>query len=233
MINNDELEKYSATYSEERLSSFAYSDIDTIKNIVENYGNNMIISQSLYPELCTLEIILRNSIDNILRKYISETWIEDEINNNVWLDSSEYETLLKAYKSAKEECFAEKKQFTIGKVVANLNFGFWTNLCVKKYNSKIWNKPKCFYGVFPRYTYEPSITIIAKKLYTIRRFRNRIFHYEKIFKYPEKTLNLYNDILEMLSYLQNDDLEILKKTSTFLGVYNKLMEDVKLCNKKT
>jgi hypothetical protein len=49
MINNDELEKYSATYSEERLSSFAYSDIDTIKNIVENYGNNMIISQSLYP----------------------------------------------------------------------------------------------------------------------------------------------------------------------------------------
>ncbi len=88
------------------------------------------------------------------------------------LDASEYKTLLKAYNDTKDECIAASKVFTIGKVVANLNFGFWTNLCVKKYNSKIWNKPKCFYGVFVNYPNKHSINYIAKKLYTIRRFNS-------------------------------------------------------------
>ncbi len=229
----DSMNKYNSTYSAERLSAYAYCETDTMQDVIKNYSNNIQISQAIYPELCTLEVILRNSIDSILKQYISNTWIEDEINNNVWLDPSEYTALVKAYNTTKDECIAEKKDFTIGKVVANLNFGFWTNLCVKKYNSKIWNKPKCFYGVFVNYPHKHSIKYIAKKLYTIRRFRNRVFHYEKIFKYPSRTLSLYNDILEMLSYLPNDDLEILKKTSTFLDIYNKLIKDLNIGNKKT
>ena len=229
-MNNENIQK---TYSAERLSSFAYSEQDTIQDIVTNYSNNIKISQAIYPELCTLEVILRNSIDSVLRKYISETWIEDELKKNVLLEPSEYKALVKAYNSAKEECIAASKTFTIGKVVANLNFGFWTNLCVKKYNTQIWNKPKCFYGVFENYPYKPSIGVIAKNLNTIRRFRNRVFHYEKIFKCPDRTLNLYNSILEMLSYLKNDELEILKRTSTFLDTYNLLLKDLNVSNKKT
>lgn len=222
MLDINEIKKYNCTYSVERLSAFAYTEGDALQDVVKHYKENMRIAQAIYPELCTLEIILRNSIDNVLRTYISETWIEDEISKNIWLDASEYKTLFKVYNDTKDECILSSKSFTIGKVIANLNFGFWTNLCVKKYNSQIWNKPKCFYGVFPNYPNKYSINYIAKKLYTIRRFRNRVFHYEKIFKYPQRTLNLYHDILEMLSYLPNDNLQILKDTSTFLDTYNKL-----------
>ena len=95
---------------------------------------------------------------------------------------------------------------------------------MKKYNSKIWNKQRCFYGIFPNYNGKMSINIIAKKLYNIRRLRNRIFHYEKIFKYPQRTLGLYNDILEILSYLPSDNLEILKQTTTFIKTYNELTQ---------
>ena len=223
MLDMNMIKKYDLTYSTERLLSFAYSPSDILQDVVKNYKDNMKISQAIYPELCTLEVILRNSINSILRKYVSDTWIEDEINKNVWLDASEYNTLIKVYNDTKNECRAANKNFSIGKVITNLNFGFWTNLCVKKYNSQIWNKPKCFYGVFPNYPNKYSINYIAKKLYTIRRFRNRVFHYEKIFRYPQRTLSLYNDILEMLSYMQNDDLEILKDTSTFLDTYNQLI----------
>ena len=128
------------------------------------------------------------------------------------------------YNDTVDECKYNSKQFSTGKVIANLNFGFWTNLCVKKYNSKIWNKKRCFYGVFPNYNGKMSINIIAKKLYNIRRLRNRIFHYEKIFKYPQRTLGLYNDILEILSYLPSDNLEILKQTTTFIKTYNELTQ---------
>ena len=223
MLDMNMIKKYDLTYSTERLLSFAYSQSDTLQDVVKNYKDNMKISQAIYFELCTLEVILRNSIDSILSKYVSDTWIEDEINKNVWLDASEYNTLIKVYNDTQNECMAANKNFSIGKVIANLNFGFWTNLCVKKYNSQIWNKPKCFYGVFPNYPNKYSINHIAKKLYTIRRFRNRVFHYEKIFRYPQRTLSLYNDIRVILSYMQNDDLEILKDTSTFLDVYNQLI----------
>lgn len=86
----------------------------------------------MYPELCILEVILRNSIDNNLKKYISPTWIEDEVNNQGFLDSSEHSVLLKTYNDTVDECKYTSKQFSTGKVIANLNFGFWTNLCVKK-----------------------------------------------------------------------------------------------------
>jgi hypothetical protein len=226
MINNDEFKKYSATYSEERIASFLYSKNETFKEVATHYIDNIKISQSIYPELCTLEVILRNAIDDALKTHISKTWIEDEINNNVLLDEYDYQTLLKAYNETKKDCKSVSKEFTIGKVVANLNFGFWTNICGKKYNAKIWNKPKCFYSVFVKYPYKRSINNISKKLYTIRRFRNRVFHYEKIFKYPNRTLNMYNDILEILSYLPNDQFEVLKKASTFLDTYNLLTQTI-------
>ena len=232
MINNKTLEKFDTTYSTERLASFAYTESDTLNNIIDNYRNNIKISLAIYPELCTLEIILRNTLDKLLKNIYSENWIEEEVNNNKFLDEYDYQTLLKAYNDTKKDCISTSKPFTKGKVVANLNFGFWTNLCVKKYNSSIWNSPRKFKSVFVAYPYSnKAINYISKKLYNIRRFRNRIFHYEKIFKYPTKTLSLYNDIIEMLSYLPPDELNILKRTTLFLNTYNSLLEHIN--HKKT
>ncbi len=225
---NPNLKKYSKTYSAERLSSFSYSDQDTVSDITENYSNNIRISQAIYPELCTLEIILRNAIDSALRKNISETWIEDEVRKETLLYDCEYENLIKAYNDAKRDCQNDKsKVFTMGKVIANLNFGFWTNLCAKKYKPKIWHKTKCFQDVFVNCPGKQSINYIAKKLCAIRKFRNRVFHYEKIFKYPEKTLEMYNNIIEILFYLPSDKLNILEQTTTFLDTYKSLTSKVK------
>lgn len=225
MINLNELEKYSATYSVERLKSFIYSNNDTIDDVIERYSNNVIISEALYPALCTLEIILRNAIDSVMKSNFSKNWIEDELKNNSLLDKSDYQLLVNAYNLTKKECKLSSKEFTIGKVIANLNFGFWTNLCVKKYSPKIWNRMSCFKGVFVNYpNHKPEIAIISKKLYIIRKFRNRIFHYEQIFKNPKNTLNLYNNILEVISYLPNDDLQIFKRTSNFHNVYDDVIK---------
>lgn len=232
MINEKELKKFTSTYSLDRIKSFIYSSNDTIEDITQRYHNNVKISQALYPELTTLEIILRNSIDAAFRKYISETWIEDEITNNILLEKKDYDLLINAYNITKKECFSSKKEFSSGRVIANLNFGFWTNICMKKYNSKIWNKIYFFKGIFVNYPSKTqAIGIISQKLYAIKKLRNRVFHYEQIFKYPQKTLKLYNNIIELLSYLPNDNLNVIKETSTFLNLYNEL--SIKINNKKT
>ena len=223
MINSEELKKFIPTYSLDRIESFIYSSDDTIDDIIERYQDNIKISQALYPELATLEVILRNSINAALCKHISETWLEDEIANNTLLEENDYSLLISAYNTTKKECLSSKKELTSGRVIANLNFGFWTNLCMKKYNSKIWNKICFFKGIFVNYPSKTqAIGVISQKLYAIRKLRNRVFHYEQIFRYPKKTLKLYNEILELLSYLPKDNLNVVQDTSSFLDLYNQL-----------
>ncbi|MBQ8636334.1 Abi family protein [bacterium] len=225
MIDKKELEKFISTYSIARLESFVYGENDTIDDIKIRYNQNVKISQALYPELCTLEIILRNAINTALINKISKTWLEDEIKNNTLLKEEDYKLLLSAYEIAKKECKSNKKPLTTGKIIANLNFGFWTNLCMKKYSASIWNKKQCFKSVFVNYPNKrPEISIISKKLYAIRKLRNRIFHYEQIFRHPNKTLELYNMIIEILSYLPSDEFQVLKNNSSFLNIYNEIMK---------
>ncbi len=227
MVSEHELAKYDCNISLERLKAFVYSQDDTIDEILERYTNNIIISQALYPELSVLEVALRNAIDTTLKSVISETWLEDEVKNNKWLRPFDYQTLKTVYEETKKECLYNNKNFSAGKVIANLNFGFWTSLCVKTYNGKIWNRKCCFRSIFPNYKAKQfTIGTISQQLYLIRRLRNRIFHYEQIFKYPKNTLKLYNDIVQILSYLPGDNARILKKTSTFLNVYNSLTQQM-------
>ena len=72
MINQNELEKYAAIYSVERLKAFIYSEQDTIDDVKVRYNHNVKISQALYPELCTLEVVLRNAINTTIKSKISE-----------------------------------------------------------------------------------------------------------------------------------------------------------------
>ena len=224
MVSQEDLKKYDTLYSIERLSSFVYSTNDTIEDVKKRYNDNVKISQSLYPELCTLEVILRNTINNALKSKISKTWLEDEIKNNTLLKNDDYKLLMSAYEITKKECLSNNKPITNGKIIANLNFGFWTNLCMKKYSASIWNKKQCFKSVFVHYpNKKPEISIISKKLYAIRKLRNRIFHYEQIFRYPNKTLGIYNTIVEILSYLPVDVFKVVDNNSTFLNTYNKVL----------
>lgn len=86
------------------------------------------------------------------------------------------------------------------------------------------NKGACFKDVFVNFpSNKNSIAVISDKLYKIRKLRNRIFHYEQVFKYPEKTLKLYDHIQEIISYLPKDEFNIVPTTSTFLTLYNQLV----------
>lgn len=63
-MDNNKLQNYEMIYSVERLSSFKQHEMDTKEDIIKSYCSNIKISQALYPELCTLEVILRNAIDS-------------------------------------------------------------------------------------------------------------------------------------------------------------------------
>jgi hypothetical protein len=231
MTNSQELKRYQSTISIERLMSFVLPKENperiSVELLIKRYEENVLISQAFYPVLSILEITLRNSIDTMIKTKFGENWIEQELNQNTILYEYDFNSLKEAYEKTKQSY--KNECFTYGKVIAGLSFGFWVNLCSKKYNVPIWTKQGCFRGVFVYYpkTKQEQIHEIASKLTSIKKLRNKIFHYEPILKHKEKILNKYNEMLEILSYLPKDDSDILNKTCKFKDAYNSIIKHQK------
>ncbi len=227
VIAEEEIKKYGSTIGAERLKSFIYNENDTLDIVIERYKNNIKVSQALYPELSILEVTLRNAIDTMLKTNVSANWIEDEVQKRSLLLENEHLKLIRAYNEIKNSY--SSRNFTTGKVIANLSLGFWTGLCSKKYNSILWTKKNRFSSVFVNFPADNKqhIHLVSIKLRSIRQLRNRIFHHEPIFKNPKALLGEYNNIMEVLSYLPCNDRTILKDTSNFLFVYNEALKNQK------
>jgi hypothetical protein len=68
-------------------------------------------------------------------------------------------------------------------IISNLSFGFWTNLFHRPY-AKIWQQNKMIERIFPFLkSHQRNLKQIQKELEVIRKFRNRIFHFESLQSY--------------------------------------------------
>ena len=94
-----------------------------------------------------------------------------------------------------------------------MSFGFWTPFFRKSYSNLI--RIKDIKHIFPNIPKRSQkfITrqILDKELNKIRKFRNRVFHYENILK--EEFKNIEDDIYEILSYFDNELVEFTKKAN--------------------
>lgn len=129
-------------------------------------------------------------------------------------------------------------------IISGLTFGFWTNLLSKSYEDasqeQLW--PNLINEIFPNLpdiitckTKAEQREYVEKRIKYIRDFRNRIFHHEPIWKFfnsddsgktnyrdPIYGVNaslsilnkVYNDILEIISWMSLDRLNTLRKHDT-------------------
>ncbi len=210
------LDKYRATIGIERLKSFGYGKEDITEDyLLQMYELNLKTSQSLYPALSMVEIHLRNAIDTMMQTIFSVTWLENEIEKQNLLFDFDHNKLIQAYNTLQSKYKLE--DITHGKLISELTFGFWVNLCSKKYNPKIWTKKGAFRGVFIDYPQDKQEKIheISEKLNKIKKLRNRIFHYEPILHKKDKFGVLYNNICDIMSYLPKDNSGLFERTNNF------------------
>lgn len=194
---------------------FSKSRLDTYYRIFPNdqgkaiayYQLNTQISESLYPLLSNFEIVLRNSIHHSFSIHFkSENWYEQ----------IKYPELIDQIKVAKSKIALSKKEFSIDKLVSELTLGFWTALFNKKYAKDFW---KPLMHAFPMITKEQKHrNTLAFKLNNIRKFRNRIFHFEPICN----DLNLleinHKNILETLQWINTNIVQWTKTIDRFDGL---------------
>ena len=198
-----EFEKIIKSISQERFAPYQHRYPDNLNKGLLLYQANIEISQSFYSSLSILEVALRNAINDSFRKYYGKKlWFKDfpvELRAQI----EEVESRLRK----------SKKEPGIDRIIAELNFGFWTILFNRKYAKYFW---KPLLKGFPQLPDNlRKRTVVSAKLNHIRTFRNRVYHYEPIIWNIKEIVNKRKDIYEILNWIEPETEKWAKKIDRF------------------
>lgn len=184
------------------------------------YLDNLRVAQSFYAPLSLLEVAFRNAMHDVLAAHFrSDNWLLTQ-RTGFMVDpkltffdrhkseSTTNDKVLKMVKAAIKE-FKEQRGYDPvagATLIADLSFGFWTTLFSGAYFFLLDKAPLKAFGRRPRGT---DWKIIRDKLNEVRRFRNRVYHYEPLCfqKQPSNVLcfthldYMHDNILELLNWL--------------------------------
>ncbi len=168
------------------------------------YERNTELSEALYGVVQSLEVILRNAIHNIITQQFGHAdWYE-----NIGLADSEKDAIDKAKQSIEEA----GELVTSGRVVAEVNFGFWVRLCSGYYDKTIWTQ--YIRRIFPIRVRRRSL---HTRLMDLKSLRNRIAHHQRIIGGKRDLAQDYADILEAISWLSPEMTVWVAATNCFVA----------------
>jgi hypothetical protein len=119
-MRKDRFDEFRRAVSDERLRPYRGGGEDeSAADVLARYAWNVALSEALYPSLQALGVALRNSL---------HAAIEERFGDGLWFFSDNPEILSERERRKAEEARRELarrgKDATLGRVVAELNFGF-------------------------------------------------------------------------------------------------------------
>lgn len=206
LFSTKRLAKYSSSSKEEQLRLHQY---------------NMELSESFYPSICCLELILRNKIDIVFSEYLGDDWIFSDkyiIGQN--------KTYLNKAQTKKHETQNNGKDKDY--IISDLNFGFWTFLFTQPYDELIWSQhPNMLTDIFQNS--RDSRAKHSSNLNKMRFYRNKIFHYGSVLQSNKKLLSPEKMHSLIYRYIKdiggNKILKEVKAIDRFDAVYEKGIEN--------
>jgi hypothetical protein len=169
--------------SSERLRVYAIplnGEVAEPKATLSRYMLNMALCESLYPSLQNCEIALRNAIHKHLTHLTGRAdWYDDaHFQLTPWAQDE--------VRKAKAKIHKMRKPMTVGRVVSELQFGFWTSLFEAHYEQNTPFLPSGIKAVFPHLPKSLHKRKDRKNdLEQIRTLRNRVFHHERILHWKD------------------------------------------------
>ena len=157
----------------ERIDSYRQDGANEALTL-SRYTLNMALSESLYPVLQFAEIALRNVVHKAMTaRCQTDTWY-DHANARLlgWQNQKVAEAKISLQQNG--------KQITPGRIVAELNFGFWTGF----FNLGHGQTGVGYYLARRAFPHAPAADQDFHKLgqrwKKIRDLRNRVFHHERV-----------------------------------------------------
>ena len=216
---------YEYSLSEERLKP--YQRLATSPDdVIPLYLWNIALSSALMPIIALLEVTLRNHVDGAISR-VAPQWLENEWEGWKPYKQKDYDKHIRRVNTEFEQFQTLQRKLGTkarrGQYIAELTFGFWTGLFKSHYKTLVWVKAGALKQVFPHMTgkRKDPVSEIAHRLKRIRLLRNRIFHHEPIFHphYPLK--EIYNDMIELLTWMNPEIVSLLKQIDEFGEVFKK------------
>lgn len=173
---------------------------------------NISICESLYAPLQMFEIGLRNSVDRAMLNITGQIKWFDQIQLTTWgFDQVGH---------AKSKISRSGHTVTSGRVVAELNLGFWTSMFESHYErADAFFLPRGIRETFPNLPKSRhNRKAIKSKLESVRKLRNRVFHHERIIHW-NNLAQQHVDLIEMIGWMSTDLVHITGMIDSFETVH--------------
>jgi len=204
----------SQALSVERLESYGGDGASPTVTLAR-YLLNLALCECLYSPLQLCEVALRNS----LHRHLTSLCRRED-----WFDSGAAFQLtpwaLKEVAHAKEKITRSNKPLTAGRVVAELQLGFWTSLFEAHYEQRTRFLPLGIKAVFPRLPKSlHNRKDLKRTLEEIRVLRNRVFHHERIVHWTDLE-SKHTAILNVIGWVSPELHEMARALDRFTEIRN-------------
>jgi hypothetical protein len=201
-ITDAHLEAFEKYISPERLAGYYALARGDRRIGILLYERNTELSEALYGVIQALEVTLRNAIHNVITQQFGHAdWYD-----KVGLAESEMDAITQA----KASILDAAEIVTPGRVVGEVNFGFWVRLVGGYYDKTIWST--YVRRVFP---IKVKRKILHTRLLSLKSLRNRIAHHQRIIGGKRDLLSDYSDLLETISWISPEISAWIGATNCF------------------
>lgn len=192
----------------ERIDAYRQDGADPTITL-SRYLLNMALSESLYPALQFAEIALRNAVHRELTARCgTDAWYDSPLARlTPWQQDKVTE--------AKDALRKRRKPLTSGRIVAELNFGFWTgffNNCHARTGIGSYLSKNAFPQAPATEQYQAKLD---KRWLEIRDLRNRVFHHERILHWRDLDAR-HQAILELIAWMSPELHDLAKALDRFV-----------------
>jgi hypothetical protein len=184
-MTQDELRTLARRISAERFAPYHAAAGYDARRALQLYENNLELSMAFWGVLSDLEILVRNAMHErltiwSLRRYGDDVWYLDH--GRVFRDEGS-----SVIDAARRRATAEGRGETVGRVVAELPFGFWRFLLTSHYERSLWMP--CLRHAFPGIQGRGMRRDVHDAIRDLHVLRNRIAHHEPIHNRPLAVLH--------------------------------------------
>lgn len=200
LLSSNRLERYGNEEDRDELDALA------------RYLWNVALCEALYPSLQSLEISLRNSIHNRLTATKGTAF---------WFNTTGLlrEVEAKSVLSATLGLERQGKIVQPERIVAELNFGFWTGLLSRHYEASI--IIPIIASAFPNLPRQCRTRfIICQRFNQVKHLRNRVFHHEPIWHWNDLTEQHHN-VMQAIGWISHPKQQLTIVANRFPDVYQR------------
>ncbi len=201
--------KFSRIYSISRVSRYQKAANGDKKKAMAMYYANARLAQAFQPLISVFEVVLRNQLHYALAHHFNDVlWLVNQKAGFMSAPSLTHvvkktgkvkvnDFLKKEVERSEKTLLQKHRNVTAGRVIAELNFGFWNSLYETHHYALLKGVPGTIFRSLPSGVGRKEIN---HQVQQIRDFRNRISHNEPLcFKDKAFDLTYVNEMYVMIS----------------------------------